>query len=107
MKCQVSLDQDEARGGVPEPELAGIADAVAAEEGLLLGGVMAMAPLGVPAAQAFAPLPRIAAAVRAAHPEAVMVSAGMSGDLAEAISAGATHVRIGTALLGGRPGFVR
>jgi len=104
---QVSLDQDEARGGVPEPELAGIADAVAAEEGLLLGGVMAMAPLGVPAAQAFAPLRRIAAAVRAAHPEAVIVSAGMSGDLAEAISAGATHVRIGTALLGGRPGFVR
>jgi pyridoxal phosphate enzyme (YggS family) len=104
---QVSLDRDEARGGAPEPELAGIADAVAAEEGLLLGGVMAMAPPGVPAAQAFAPLPRIAAAVRAAHPEAVIVSAGMSGDLEEAISAGATHVRIGTALLGGRPGFVR
>src|SRR5215471_3782061 len=104
---QVSLDQDEARGGVPEPELPGIAGAVAAEEGLVLGGVMAMAPLDVPAAQAFAPLPRIAGAVRAAHPEAVMVSAGMSGDLAEAISAGATHVRIGTALLGGRPGFVR
>jgi pyridoxal phosphate enzyme (YggS family) len=104
---QVSLDQDEARGGVAEPELAGIAGAVAAEEGLLLGGVMAMAPLDVPAAQAFAPLPRLAAAVRAAHPEAVIVSAGMSGDLEEAISAGATHVRIGTALLGGRPGFVR
>ena len=80
---------------------------MAAEEGLLLGGVMAMAPLDVPAAQAFAPLPRIAAAVRAAHPEAVIVSAGMSGDLEEAIAAGATHVRIGTALLGGRPGFVR
>jgi len=104
---QVSLDRDEARGGVPEPELAGIADAVAAEEGLVLGGVMAMAPLDVPAAQAFAPLPRIAAAVRAAHPGAVIVSAGMSGDLEEAISAGATHVRVGTALLGGRPGFVR
>ena len=104
---QVSLDQDEARGGVPEPELAGIADAVTAEEGLVLGGVMAMAPLGIPAAQAFEPLPRIAATVRAAHPEAVIVSAGMSGDLEEAISAGATLVRIGTALLGGRPGFVR
>ena len=104
---QVSLDRDEARGGVPEPELAGIADAVAAEEGLVLGGVMAMAPLDVPAAQAFAPLPRIAAAVRAAHPGAAIVSAGMSGDLEEAISAGATHVRVGTALLGGRPSFVR
>ena len=104
---QVSLDRDEARGGVPEPELAGIADAVAAEEGLVLGGVMAMAPLDEPAAQAFAPLPRIAAAVRASYPEAVIVSAGMSGDLEAAISAGATHVRVGTALLGGRPGFVR
>jgi len=66
-----------------------------------------MAPLDVPAAAAFAVLPRITAAVRAAHPEAVIVSAGMSGDLEEAISAGATHVRIGTALLGGRTGFVR
>ena len=104
---QVSLDQDEARGGVPEAELSGIADAVATEDGLSLGGVMAMAPLDVPAAEAFAALPRITAAVRAAHPEAVIVSAGMSGDLEDAISAGATHVRIGTALLGGRPGFVR
>jgi uncharacterized pyridoxal phosphate-containing UPF0001 family protein len=45
--------------------------------------------------------------VRAAYPEAVIVSAGMSGDLEDAIAAGATHVRVGTALLGGRPGFVR
>jgi uncharacterized pyridoxal phosphate-containing UPF0001 family protein len=61
----------------------------------------------VPPAEAFASLPRIAAAVRARYPDAVMVSAGMSADLAEAIGAGATHVRVGTALLGGRPGFVR
>jgi pyridoxal phosphate enzyme (YggS family) len=104
---QVSLDQDEDRGGVPEPEAAALAAAVAREDGLVLGGVMAMAPLGVPPAQAFAPLPRIAGAVRAAYPEAVIVSAGMSGDLEDAIAAGATHVRVGTALLGGRPGFVR
>ena len=104
---QVSLDRDEARGGVAEPDVGEIAAAVAAEDGLLLGGVMAMAPLGVPPAQAFVPLPRIAAAIRANYPEAVIVSAGMSGDMEEAIAAGATHVRIGTALLGGRPGFVR
>jgi PLP dependent protein len=104
---EVSLDHSEGRGGVPEAEVGDVAAAVAAEEGLLLGGVMAMAPLEVPAAEAFAALPRITAAVRAAHPEAVIVSAGMSGDLEDAISAGATHVRIGTALLGGRPGFVR
>jgi pyridoxal phosphate enzyme (YggS family) len=104
---QVSLDGDEARGGVAEPRVGEIAGAVAAEDGLLLGGIMAVAPLGVPPAEAFAPLPRIAAAVRARYPAAVMVSAGMSADLAEAIGAGATHVRVGTALLGGRPGFVR
>jgi hypothetical protein len=104
---QVSLDADENRGGISEAGLAALAGAVAAEEGLRLGGVMAVAPLDVPPAQAFAPLPRIAAAVRAKYPEAVIVSAGMSGDLAEAIAAGATHVRVGTALLGGRPGFVR
>src|SRR5689334_17427179 len=104
---QVSLDQDEARGGVPEPEAVALAAAVAGEEGLALGGVMAMAPLGVPPAKAFAPLPRIAGAVRAAYPEAVIVSAGMSGDVEDAIAVGATHVRVGTALLGGRPGFVR
>jgi len=49
----------------------------------------------------------LAAAVRAAHPGAMMISAGMTGDLEEAIAEGATHVRVGTALLGGRRAFVR
>ncbi|MBO0809959.1 MAG: alanine racemase, partial [Actinobacteria bacterium] len=80
-----------------------IARALAAEEGLVLGGVMAMAPLGAEPAAAFAPLPGIAAVVREIRPEARIVSAGMSGDLEDAIAAGATHVRVGTALLGGRP----
>ena len=85
---------------------------MASQAGLDLGGVMAVAPLaaesvpGGPLA-AFQRLARIAAQVRAQHPGAVMISAGMSGDLEDAIAAGATHVRVGTALLGGRPGFVR
>jgi len=45
--------------------------------------------------------------VRSAHPEATAISAGMSSDLEEAIASGATLVRIGTALLGGRRAFVR
>jgi uncharacterized pyridoxal phosphate-containing UPF0001 family protein len=61
----------------------------------------------VPPAQAFAPLPAAAAAVREIRPEAAMISAGMSGDMEAAIAAGATHVRVGTALLGDRPSFVR
>ena len=99
---QVSLDGDPARGGVPPDGVPGIAEAVAAEPGLLLGGVMAMAPLGVPPADAFAPLPGCSAAVRSVRAGATIVSAGMSADLEAAIEAGATHLRIGTALLGAR-----
>jgi PLP dependent protein len=106
---QVDLDPDPdpGRGGAAPAQVPGLAAAVAAEEGLLLGGVMAVAPLGMPPAEAFAPLPAIAAAVREIRPEAAMISAGMSADMEAAIAVGATHVRVGTALLGGRPGFVR
>ena len=104
---QVSLDGDPDRGGALEADVAFIADAVAREEGLQLGGVMAVAPQGGDPLAAFRRLAGIAAQVRAAHPAATVISAGMSGDLEAAISAGATHVRVGTALLGGRPGFVR
>ncbi len=99
---QVSLDADPARGGVPLDGVPGIAQEIAAEPGLVLGGVMAMAPLNVPPAAAFASLPDCSAAVRSVRAGASIVSAGMSGDLEAAIEAGATHVRIGTALLGAR-----
>lgn len=95
------------RGGVPPDEAAAMADAVAAEEGLILGGVMAVAPLGAAPRPAFSRLAAVAGAVRAAHPGATMISAGMTGDLEEAIAEGATHVRVGTALLGSRSALVR
>ncbi|HLH81656.1 MAG TPA: YggS family pyridoxal phosphate-dependent enzyme [Trebonia sp.] len=104
---QVSLDGDPARGGVLPGAAPQIAEALAAEPGLLPGGVMAVAPLGMPAAKAFAPLRACLAAVRAVSPGASIISAGMSGDLEAAIEAGATHVRIGTALLGARRPLVR
>ena len=104
---QVSLDGDPGRGGVREEEVPLIAAGLAGEAGLELGGVMAVAPQGADPAAAFRRLAEIAAQVRVAHPGATMISAGMSGDLEAAIGAGATHVRVGTALLGGRPGFVR
>ena len=103
---QVDLGNREAgvsaRGGAPRDQVPALARAVAAEEGLVLGGIMAVAPLGVPAAAAFAGLAPAAAAVRAGRPGAAIVSAGMTGDLEEAVAAGATHLRIGTALLGDR-----
>jgi PLP dependent protein len=104
---QVSLDENpDGRGGASPAQVPALADAVAGTEGLALGGVMAVAPLGAPPGPAFARLAEIAAGVRAAHPGATMISAGMSGDLEEAIGAGATHVRVGTALLGARSTFV-
>jgi pyridoxal phosphate enzyme (YggS family) len=109
LRClvQVRLDGEAGRGGAEPGEVPGLADAIAARDGLELAGVMAVAPLGQPARPAYARLREIAETVRAAHPAAQVISAGMSGDLGEAIAEGATHVRIGTALLGGRPPFVR
>ena len=99
---QVSLDGDPARGGAPPDQVAGLAAALDAEQGLVLGGVMAVAPLGVAPAAAFSGLRDVSALVRSVRPAATAISAGMSGDMEEAIEAGATHIRIGTALLGAR-----
>jgi pyridoxal phosphate enzyme (YggS family) len=104
---QVALDDAEGRGGVRPAGLPALADALVAADGLELGGVMAVAPLGADPAPAFARLAEIAASLRSAHPAAKMVSAGMSGDMEQAIACGATHVRVGTALLGGRRAIVR
>jgi pyridoxal phosphate enzyme (YggS family) len=106
---QVSLDGDIARGGaaagaaVPERELARVVDAVAASSALNLRGVMTVAPLAWEPEEAFGRLADVAHALQQEHPEATVVSAGMSTDLEAAIAAGATHVRIGSALLGKRP----
>jgi PLP dependent protein len=109
LRCliQVSLDGAEGRGGALPGEVAALADAIAGQPGLALGGVMAVAPLGAPPRPAFARLREISDLVRSAHPAATTISAGMSTDLEQAIAEGSTLVRIGTALLGGRPAFVR
>jgi pyridoxal phosphate enzyme (YggS family) len=104
---EVSLDDDPARGGAPAGQVPGLAEALMAEAGLVLAGVMAIAPLGMPPADAFARLRDSAGVVRAVRPAATVISAGMSGDLEAAIAVGATHVRIGTALLGDRGARVR
>jgi PLP dependent protein len=104
---EVSLDGDPARGGAVAGEVRGLAEALMAESGLVLDGVMAIAPLAMVPSDAFALLLESAAVVRAARPAATVISAGMSGDLEAAIAAGATHVRIGTALLGDRGPRVR
>ncbi|MDH2428607.1 YggS family pyridoxal phosphate-dependent enzyme [Sphaerisporangium sp. TRM90804] len=104
---QVALDDDPARGGVPAAGLPALAAAIEEAEGLVLGGLMAVAPLGADPSRAFARLEELSRSLRERYPHATAVSAGMSGDLAEAIAHGATHVRVGTALLGRRKAFVR
>jgi pyridoxal phosphate enzyme (YggS family) len=105
---QVSIDGDPARGGAvadyadTDRDLWRVAEAVAGAEGLRLSGVMAVAPRGWEPDRAFEVLAGLAARLRADFPGAVDISAGMSGDLEQAIQYGATHVRIGTSLLGMR-----
>jgi PLP dependent protein len=100
---QVSLDGDPARGGVPAAEVARLADQVVAASWLRLSGVMAVAPMGADLDASFGALRRISDELRTAHPEARHISAGMSGDLEEALRHGATHLRVGSAVLGHRP----
>jgi pyridoxal phosphate enzyme (YggS family) len=104
---EVSLDGDPARGGALASEVPALAEALAAEPGLVLAGVMAIAPLGMAPLDAFGLLLDSAAVVRTVNPAATVISAGMSGDLEDAVAAGATHLRIGTALLGDRGPGVR
>lgn len=102
---QLSLDDAETaagRGGGAADELLRLADRIAGSDVLRLAGIMAIAPLGGDADQAFSRLAEVAQRLRAAHPAAGIVSAGMSDDLEAALRHGATHVRIGTALLGRR-----
>lgn len=100
---QISLDDDPDRGGASPSAVPGLAEQATLTEGLRLAGVMAVAPLGADPAEAFARLAEVSAALRADHPEATAISAGMTGDLEQAVAAGATHLRVGTALLGARP----
>ena len=100
---QVSLDGDPQRGGAPVAAVEEVARAINSADGLRLQGLMAVAPLGMDANEAFAGLRGAIDLVRGVRPEADWVSAGMSGDLEAAIGSGATHVRVGAAVLGSRP----
>jgi PLP dependent protein len=99
---QVALDAAEGRGGAPVAEVPALADLVAGTTSLRLRGVMAVAPLGADPRAAFARLREVSDGIRTAHPDATWVSAGMSGDLEAAVAEGATHLRVGSAILGSR-----
>jgi len=118
---QVSVDGDPARGGAippgtltdagagagagvePDRQLDRVAAAVADAPALRLRGVMTVAPMEWAPERAFERLATVATELRVRYPTADLISAGMSGDLEQAVAFGATHVRIGSALLGNRP----
>lgn len=105
---QVSLDGDVARGGAakgaaePERDLDRVIAAITESGSLRLRGVMSVAPLSWDPESAFSRLAELAHAIHHEHPGATIISAGMSADMEAAIAAGATHVRVGSALLGKR-----
>lgn len=113
--CLIEVDlsepvdgQGDGRGGARPEDVEALADAVEAAEHLDLLGVMGVAPLDrsdqrSASAAAFARLAGISAELQKDHPGATCVSAGMSEDLEEAVAAGATHLRVGSAVLGSRP----
>ncbi|QCU77843.1 YggS family pyridoxal phosphate-dependent enzyme [Citricoccus sp. SGAir0253] len=114
LDCLVQVDLDDrpeaerpsgigARGGAAPAEVPALAERIAAAEGLRLRGVMAVAPLGLDPVPAFRRLAGIAADLAGRYPGATWVSAGMSQDLEQAVAAGATHLRVGTDVLGPRP----
>ena len=99
---QVSLDGQEGRGGASPAELAQLADLVNESNTLELLGLMAVAPLGVEPMKAFADLAQINQGFASQFPNSKFLSAGMSGDFEAAIKYGATHIRVGSSILGSR-----
>ncbi|MDR7087150.1 pyridoxal phosphate enzyme (YggS family) [Aeromicrobium panaciterrae] len=104
LRCLVQIDFGEAdgRSGVAPAGLAELAAAVADADHLELAGIMTVAPLGEDPVPHFQHLVRLSADLRKEHPEATIISAGMSDDFQHAIKAGATHLRLGRSVLGER-----
>jgi pyridoxal phosphate enzyme (YggS family) len=106
LPCLVQVDFDATnpgRSGVVPSGIPELAAAIADSGHLSLAGLMTVAPLGDDPAPHFEHLVRLSLELREEHPEATIISAGMSGDFESAIAAGATHLRIGRSVLGERP----
>ena len=100
---ELNLTEDSGRGGIAPKDLPAFAEKVNLVPGLNLLGVMGVAGLGEVPAQEFERVAGASAVLRSEIPTAKYISAGMTGDFEEAILAGATHLRIGTAITGNRP----
>ena len=93
---QVNVGEEPQKGGCPPAELPALIEE-ARGAGLPLAGLMAIPPLELEPAPYFALLAKLARRHGLAG-----LSMGMSADYETAVTIGATHVRVGTALFGER-----
>jgi pyridoxal phosphate enzyme (YggS family) len=99
---QLSLDGDPERGGVVESELAALAEVVLAAPNLTLAGLMCVPPVSAIPAEAFSQIYGVHQRFLRDFPNSQSLSTGMSGDFEVAIDHGATHIRVGSSILGSR-----
>ena len=99
---QVSLDGAHHRGGAGVDQLYQLAEKVSASATHTLAGLMSVPPVGMDPEKAYSQLAVIRTEFMNRFPHAKSLSAGMSGDYETAISHGATHVRVGSSILGSR-----
>ena len=99
---QLSLDGDPSRGGVIESELPALADIALASSNLNLAGLMCVPPVAAEPRTAFTEIATAHRRFISRYPDATSLSAGMSGDFEIAIDCGATHIRVGSSILGSR-----
>ena len=99
---QISLDGDTSRAGVSGDELLVLGQAISSTKNLDLAGLMVVPPVQAEPEAAFSEVAEIAQRFRNEFPMARSLSAGMSGDYEVAIAHGATHIRVGSQILGPR-----
>ena len=90
------------RGGIAPSSIIDFASSLTDFKNLELLGVMAVAPLGVNPSPFFEQVFSLSRQLQAQFPRAKYLSSGMSGDFEAAIATGATHIRVGSSILGAR-----
>jgi len=100
---QLSLDGAPGRGGVVASEIRALADSIANLPQIKMVGLMCVPPVELEHERAFSEIADIHQGFLANFPTATFLSAGMSSDYEVAITHGATHLRVGSQILGSRP----
>ena len=94
---QVNIGGEAQKSGIAPSEAVAFVERCRTAHGLSVVGLMCIPPEALPAGPYFAHLAMLGRESRVGH-----LSMGMSADFETAIAMGATEVRIGTALFGGR-----